>query len=183
MYLETSSRSVISSSSDKSLVILFSILRSFKISSALVRPIPWIYCNEYWTLLLLGISTPPTRAHLMLNPPTCNFHSISIQFVQNFKPINRNPNFIDIHCYLWRIESRERKRTWRWFEGRRGGADKRDWRYDGCCQSLSHNCCTSTTTVYAMVWWRCKSLPKWFLSYVLVRTFLFYPWIIVYWQV
>lgn len=79
MYLETSSRRIISSSSDKSFVILLSILRSLRISRALVRPIPWMYCSEYWTLLLFGISTPPTRAHLMLNPPTCKFtiHSLT----------------------------------------------------------------------------------------------------------
>ena len=60
-----------SSSSDRSLVILFSMPRSQRICLDRLRPIPWMYWREYSTRLLLGISTPPTRAHLILRPPNC----------------------------------------------------------------------------------------------------------------
>lgn len=69
IYLETSSRREISSSSERSLVILLSSERSQRIWRERERPMPWMYCRENSTLLLLGISTPPTRTHLMLSIP------------------------------------------------------------------------------------------------------------------
>ena len=69
MYLPTSFRSVMTSSSERSLVILLSKLRSKRIWRERDRPMPWMYCSEYSTLLLFGISTPPIRMHSIRRPP------------------------------------------------------------------------------------------------------------------
>ena len=69
MYLPTSLRSVMTSSSERSLVILLSKLRSKRIWRERDRPMPWMYCSEYSTLLLFGISTPPIRMHSIRRPP------------------------------------------------------------------------------------------------------------------
>ena len=61
-----SSRMRVSSSSERSLVTLFSMPTERSIWRALVRPIPWTYCREYSILLAFGISTPAIRAHRMV---------------------------------------------------------------------------------------------------------------------
>ena len=86
MYLETSSLRVMISSWVSSFVNLLSMLISHKICRALLLPTPWMYCSEYSIRLLFGISTSPTRAHLMLNPWTCTHTSNSCFTVPNTKP-------------------------------------------------------------------------------------------------
>nr|ACN26255.1 unknown [Zea mays] len=69
MYLPTSLRRVMTSSSERSLVILLSKLRSRRIWRERERPMPCMYCSEYSTLLWFGISTPPIRMHSIRKPP------------------------------------------------------------------------------------------------------------------
>ena len=62
MYFSTSSRSVVSSASDRSRVRLLSMPVSLRIALAVVGPTPKMYCSEASTRLALGISTPAIRA-------------------------------------------------------------------------------------------------------------------------
>jgi len=117
MYLETSSLSVISSSSVSSFVILLSIWISQRICFALVLPTPWMYCSEYSIRLLFGISTPPTRTHLMLDPWTCTHSNQSYT-----PPIHVllcetwNPNYASLPLVCSERERRVcwRGENWRW---------------------------------------------------------------------
>ena len=62
VYFSTSSRSVVSSDSDRSRVRLLSMPVSDRIALAVVGPTPKMYCSEASTRLALGISTPAIRA-------------------------------------------------------------------------------------------------------------------------
>ena len=62
MYLSTSARSVVSSSSSNSRTRLFSKPVSAMIFFAVVLPMPKTYVSAVSARLLLGISTPATRA-------------------------------------------------------------------------------------------------------------------------
>jgi len=71
LYLSTSSRKMVNSSSDNSRTLLFSNPVAAMTAFAVVFPMPKMYVNAVSVLLLFGISTPATRAARICNAPRC----------------------------------------------------------------------------------------------------------------